>query len=266
VVTPQIAVQAEAGLNAHQGAYSPDPTGKAAQVYDVRIEHLRPEPFRYGFSYELSTWLVNLDDVPQLPRGLRWLASFSSQDHIGRADSSLRANVERFLWANGIALEGGQILMLATPRVLGYSFNPLSLHWCHRPDGSLAAVVAEVHNTYGESHCYLLHPDQAGRADTDKQFYVSPFYPVAGHYRMSVPEPDQQLAITLALHREGQRPFVATMHGQRRPGRPQLARVLRSPLASRAVMFHIKRHGITLFFKGLRPSRRPVHLVQPGAK
>ena len=123
-----------------------------------------------------------------------------------------------------------------------------------------------MHNTYGESHCYLLHPDAAGRAETDKQFYVSPFYPVDGHYRMSVPEPDERLAITLTMHHDGERPFVATMHGRRRPGRPHLARVLRSPLATRAVMFHIKRHGITLYLKGLRPSRRPVHLAQPGAK
>lgn len=235
-------------------------------MYDVRIEHVRAEPFRYGFGYDLSTWLVDLDAVPHLPRGLRGLASFSSKDHIGRPDASLRANVERFLWANGIALDGGRIVMLATPRVLGYAFNPLSLHWCHRPDGTLAAVVAEVHNTYGERHCYLLQPDAAGRASTDKQFYVSPFYPVDGHYRMSVPEPRERLAVTLALHRAGQRPFVATMHGQRRPGRPHLSRVLRSPLATRAVMFHIKRHGITMYLKGLRPSRRPVHLVQPGAK
>ena len=268
-MSPQIAVRAEQTRSAHKAIQTAGPAAKAsnaAEVYDVRIEHVRPEPFRYRFSYEMSTWLVDLDAVPRLPRGLRWLASFSSHDHIGRPDSSLRANVERFLWANGIVLDGGRIRMLATPRVLGYAFNPLSLHWCHRPDGTLAAVVAEVHNTYGESHCYLLHPDQAGRADTDKQFYVSPFYPVDGHYRMSVPEPSERLAITLALHRPDQLPFVATMHGQRRPGRPRLARVLRSPLATRAVMFHIKRHGVTLYLKGLRPSRRPIHLAQPGAK
>jgi uncharacterized protein len=262
-VSPQIAVRMEPSDRARLvTAWVP----MAPQVYDVRIEHVRPEPLRYGFSYDLSTWLVDLDAVPHLPRGLRWLASFSSRDHVGRPDSTLRANVERFLWANGIALDGGQIVMLATPRVLGYAFNPLSLHWCHRPDGTLAAVVAEVHNTYGQSHCYLMHPDEAGRAETDKQFYVSPFYPVDGHYRMSIPEPGERLAITLAMHHQDERPFVATMHGRRRLGSPHLAQVLRSPLATRAVMFHIKRHGITLYLKGLRPSRRPVHLAQPGAK
>jgi DUF1365 family protein len=266
VVTPQIATRMTERTGATPRPLEPAWPDRRVAVYDVRIEHMRPEPFRYGFSYDLSTWLVDLDDVPTLPPGLRGLASFASKDHIGRPNDTLRANVERFLWANGIALDGGRILMLATPRVLGYAFNPLSVHWCYRADGTLAAVVAEVHNTYGQSHCYLVHTDAAGRARTDKQFYVSPFYPVEGHYQMSLPEPDERLAITLALHREGERPFVATMHGRRRDASPTLWRALRSPLSTRAVMFHIKRHGITLFLRGLRPSRRPAHTAQPGAK
>ncbi len=79
--------------------------------------------------------------------------------------------------------------MLSNARSLGYVFNPLSLFWCHDPDGSLRCVIAEVHNTYGGKHCYLITPDDAGRAETEKRFYVSPFYPVDGFYRMSVAEP-----------------------------------------------------------------------------
>ena len=79
--------------------------------------------------------------------------------------------------------------MLAHARVLGYVFNPLTVYWCHRPDGTLACVVAEVHNTYRQRHAYLLPADDRGRAEVPKQFYVSPFYPVDGRYRMSLPEP-----------------------------------------------------------------------------
>ena len=75
--------------------------------------------------------------------------------------------------------------------------------WCHRADGSLACVIAEVHNTYGERHCYLLRPDAAldrertDRYRVDKEFYVSPFYEVAGVYRMRLPEPADELAISI---------------------------------------------------------------------
>ena len=79
--------------------------------------------------------------------------------------------------------------MLAHARVLGYVFNPLTVFWCHRADGALACVVAEVHNTYRQRHAYLLRTDDRGRAQVPKRFYVSPFYPVDGGYRMCLPEP-----------------------------------------------------------------------------
>ena len=74
--------------------------------------------------------------------------------------------------------------MLASARVLGHVFDPLSVFWCYGSDGVLACVVAEVHNTYGERHAYLLRPDEAGTAVTDKGFYVSPFFDVTGSYEL----------------------------------------------------------------------------------
>ncbi len=68
-----------------------------------------------------------------------------------------------------------------------------------------------------ERHRYLIRPDESGRAETAKQFFVSPLYPVDGYYRMSVPEPDQRLAISVTLHRPGDRPFTAALRGRRRP-------------------------------------------------
>ena len=70
-----------------------------------------------------------------------------------------------------------------------YVFNPLSTHWCYRADGSLACIVAEVHNTYGQRHAYVLRPDEAGRAQADKEFYVSPFFEVDGRYLMRFSAP-----------------------------------------------------------------------------
>ena len=95
---------------------------------------------------------------------------------------------KRFLAARGVDLGGGRVTMLAQARVFGYVFNPLTVYWCHRPDGTLACVVAEVHNTYRQRHAYLLA--RRSGAEVPKQFYVSPFYPVDGRYRMSLPEPD----------------------------------------------------------------------------
>ena len=67
-----------------------------------------------------------------------------------------------------------------TPASLGHVFDPLTVFWCFDSGGDLACVVAEVHNTYGERHAYLLRPDHSGTARTGKELYVSPFNDVSG--------------------------------------------------------------------------------------
>ena len=175
-------------------------------LYEVDIAHVRADPVRHEVRHRSHLWFVDLDDLPRLPPGLDWLARFEARDHLGDPARSLRENLDTYLAGQGIDLRGGRITMLANARSAGYVFNPLSLFWCHDPSGALVCVVAEVHNTYAQRHRYLLRPDDAGRVDTEKQFYVSPFYPVDGYYRMSLPEPGERLAITVTLHREGQRP------------------------------------------------------------
>jgi DUF1365 family protein len=244
-----------------------------AALYDVEISHVRAEPVRHEVRHHSYQWFVDLDELPRLPRGLRSLARFDSRDHLGDPQRSIRANVDDYLAGNGVDLRGGSITMLANARSLGYVFNPLSLFWCHDPAGQLVCVVAEVRNTYGGRHCYLLRTDDAGRAETEKTFYVSPFYPVDGCYRMSVPEPGKRLALTVTLHRPQGRPFTASVRGVRRPAslRTVLATALRSPVETWLVRVLITKHGIALWRKGLpvmpRPSKQedpcPGHTLSP---
>jgi DUF1365 family protein len=233
--------------------------------YDVRISHRRRDPVSYGFTRRGSIWLVDLDAVPRLPRGLGWLCRFSPSDHrLGGTDQlrdgppapSLRAELDRFLAGHGVP-RPSVVLMLANPRVLGYVFNPLTVFYCYDRDGVLRHAVAEVRNTYGGRHSYLLAPDRAGRAGVDKQFYVSPFYPVDGRYEMRLPEPGAELSVTVILHREQEQPFSTVLAGRRMSDTSHLWTALRTPLATRAVMYGIRRHGIALYLKGLRPIPRP---------
>ena len=64
--------------------------------------------------------------------------------------------VERHLGAAGIAFDGGAVRLLCMPRIFGYGFNPLSIYFCYRADGTLAALLYEVRNTFGERHSYLI--------------------------------------------------------------------------------------------------------------
>jgi DUF1365 family protein len=227
-------------------------------VYDVYITHIRADQVRHRVRHRSYQWFVDLDDLPRLPRALRVLARFEASDHFGDPRRSIRDNVDALLAGRGIDLRGGRTTMLANARSLGYVFNPLSLFWCHDQDGALTCVIAEVHNTYGGAHCYVLQPDDAGRAVTEKQLYVSPFYPVDGYYRMSLPEPTERLALTVTLHRPGDVPFVASVRGVRRGAgtAAALRAVLQHPLETYRIRANISRHGVALWRKGLRVQPR----------
>ncbi|MFG2138312.1 DUF1365 domain-containing protein [Streptomyces sp. NPDC048650] len=233
-------------------------------LYDCVVAHARTAPIRHSFRHRTYLWLVDLDHLPRLPRPLRPLARFDHRDHFAGTGPTVRAGLERFLAAHDVRLDGGRVLMLAHARVLGYVFNPLTLYWCHDRDGAPVCVVAEVHNTYGERHCYLLRPDARGRADVPKEFYVSPFFPVDGDYRMRLPEPGDRLDLTVALRRGDTRPFTATVRGSRRPATTGqlLSAAFRHPWSTASVAAGIRRHGICLFLRRLPLVPRPRHRIQ----
>ncbi|UKA52664.1 DUF1365 domain-containing protein [Arthrobacter sp. FW305-BF8] len=236
----------------------------SAAIYRTRIRHVRRDPLKNAFTYRSYSWYVDVDDLPELPWWLRPLAGFHARDHLGDPAASIRENVDRFLAVNGEEPDGGVVTMLANARVLGHVFNPITIFWCHRADGALRAVIAEVHNTYGERHCYLLHPDGAGRARTDKEFFVSPFNEVDGSYRMSLPEPAGELSVAVVLERAGRKPFTATMTGLRRPATAGsiLAAAAAVPLAPLRLGLQIRWQGIKLWARGLPITNRPDHRAQ----
>jgi DUF1365 family protein len=243
-------------------------TARAPAIYECRITHARTAPLRNVFTYRSYQWLVDLDRLPRPHGPLRWLAGFRAGDHLGDPHRTIRDNVDRFLATHDIDLDGGRVLMLCHARVLGYVFNPLTVYWCHRADGALECVLAEVHNTYHQRHCYLLRPDERGRAQTAKEFYVSPFYPVQGSYRMSLPEPGERLALTITLHRPSGPPFAASMHGRRLASGPAalLAATVRHPWSTAVVSARIRWQGSKLYARGLRIEPRPPHAPQEGVQ
>ncbi len=237
-------------------------------LYETRISHARTEPVGHSFTHRSHTWLVDLDELPtyrgrQAP--LRLLAGFRAADHIGDPSRSLRENVDAYLAEQGIDLAGGRIQMLASPRVLGYVFNPISVYWCFDAQAALAAVVLEVHNTYGQRHAYLVHTDERGRAKVDKQLYVSPFNDTSGTYAVQAPVPGDRLGVSVTLHRAGHAPFVATLSGRALPAdaRTVLRTSLRQPLTPLVTSARIRRHGIQLWRRGLPVQPRPKESPQP---
>ncbi|MGJ9411124.1 DUF1365 domain-containing protein [Aeromicrobium sp. CF4.19] len=239
------------------------------------VGHARRTPLTHRFRYRVYQWLVDLDAMPRLPRWLQPFSSFHAGDHIGDPDRSIRENIETFCAASDLDVTDHRIVMLANARVLGHTFDPLSVFWAIAPDGHLTCIVAEVHNTYGERHAYLLQPDAAGRAETDKAFYVSPFFTVAGRYDLRFRLEPDTVSTTIVL-RQGtasdaastEAVFSATFSGTPAPATPRrLVRLLiTQPFMTHRVSLLIRMHGVWLWLRRLPVVPRPTHRPQEGTR
>jgi predicted NAD/FAD-binding protein/DUF1365 family protein len=224
-------------------------------VYRTTIRHTRRTPFRRTFTHRSHTWLVDLDHLPD--HGL--LGRFEARDHLGSPHRTIRQNVVRFLSSRGLDASDGRILMAAQPRAFGFCFNPITVFWCFGRSGDLAAVVVEVHNTYGDRHAYLVHPDGQGRASTDKQMYVSPFHGTDGSYEIAVPPPGERLLVAITLHTDDGAAFSASLTGVATRHGP-----LRAAPAALVGALQIRMHGIWLWLRRLPVRPRPTHRHQEG--
>jgi DUF1365 family protein len=251
---------------AHTQAPS-DPAHAAAALYFGDVMHARLKPMGHRFSYRVMSLLIDLDRLGEADRQSRLfgvnraaLYSFNEADHGKRDGSSLRDYVRYRANERGIDLSGGRVLLLCYPRLLGYTFNPLSAYFCYRADGSLALLIYEVRNTFGDIHSYVL-PVKPGeisaagiRQAQDKLFYVSPFIEMAMRYHFRVSPPGEHVKLRiLETDREGPL-LAATFHGRRRA--LTSAALLRSffslPLVTFKIMAAIHWEALRLWRKGAR--------------
>jgi uncharacterized protein len=214
-------------------------------LYDAIVTHSRRAPVVNRFRYDTSYWLVDYDNLPRRRGLVGRLVRFEQSDHV-----DVRALLE------GHGMRADRILMLAMARTFGHVFNPISVFWCYDETGATLAVLCEVHNTYGESYTYFLEPDAAGSFTVEKMMYVSPFYPVDGHYDIRVSEPSSTVSLSVTLRREDDAPFVATLRGTQRDAR--LASLVRHSLWRPAlrVAFLIRWQAFRLWRRGLRVQPR----------
>ena len=219
--------------------------------------------------------LLDLDELDELDSRLRlfsrnrWsLFAFHDRDHLpadGPAGTSLRAMVEGHLSAARIAPDGGAIALLSLPRILGYAFNPLSVYFCHRRDGTLAAILYEVRNTFRQRHTYVIPVDPAAadgpvRQSCDKVFYVSPFLDMDMRYAFRIDPPGERIAVAVDGLRAGERIITASFAGARREltDATLLRSFLAHPLLSFAVVGGIHWEALKLWLKGAGLRARPL--------
>ena len=248
-------------------ARSAEIAGDAAALYVGKVMHARLKPVGHRFSYRVMSLLIDLDrlevadrQTPLFGVNRRALYSFHEADHGERDGSSLRLYAQRCASEHGIDLTGGRVLLLCYPRLLGYTFNPLSVYFCYHAGGELALVIYEVRNTFGDIHAYVL-PVKSGdvspagiRQEQDKRFYVSPFIEMDMRYHFRLVAPKERVKLRI-LETGSEGPLLsATFDGHRRAltTKELLISVFSLPAVTLKIVGAIHWQALRLWLKGVR--------------
>ena len=260
-------------------ALTPSPSSEAAVLYSLRVMHRRRIAPLYRFVYKIFSVLFDIDRLDELARRRKLFShnrfnvlSVHDKDH-GRGEvGGLRRWAEEICATQGIALDGGRIRLLAQPRLFGWAFNPVSFWYCEHAEGSLRAVIAEVRNTFGEKHSYLLSAASlsegasAGAAlpygvelQKEKCFHVSPLFDLVGRYHFTFDEPGDKFRVLLNETREGAPLIDTAMVGTAKPFSDAviLRQALAMPVQALKVLVGIHWQALKIWLRGARFHQKP---------
>ncbi|MBP8246415.1 MAG: DUF1365 domain-containing protein [Phenylobacterium sp.] len=241
-------------------------------LYSGVTTHTRFRPRSHRLRYRIFMMLLDLDELATLDGRLKLfgqdrfrLTSFSQRDHLDGSPTPLKTQVEAHLAAAGIA-HGGPVRLLCMPRILAGVFNPLSVYFCHRPDGALSAILYEVSNTFGERHSYLIPAQGQGVLEqgAPKGFYVSPFMDMDLTYAFRIAPPGDSVSVTVDVHDAQGRLLAANFAGTRSELTDAVIwrAWLSHPLMTLGVMAAIHWEALKIWRKGEKLRPRP---KAPGA-
>lgn len=186
-----------------------------SRLYAGQVFHCRRRPKVHRLRYSVFSMMLDLDEIDSLANKL-WLFSrnrfnlfsFHDVDFGDGNGAGVNVFVRRKLQEAGLDTSPEKVLLSCYPRVFGYAFNPLSLYYCFDSSHRCFAVVHEVHNTFGERHCYVLPVEKQEEAvppskwinqHVDKQLFVSPFADMNMHYDFRLNVPDERQVVVIRV-------------------------------------------------------------------
>lgn len=188
------------------------------------------------------------------------LVALRDRDHGRRDGTALRGYVAAALRQAGLA-EAARIVFVFTPRLFGYSFNPIGWYFCYNAAGRLFAVLHQVKNTFGNQIGYIMPVAGDGpiRQGAPKRMHVSPFFDLAGGYRFALTPPANVLTVSIQYGTPEEKRLTATIMLKARPfsARSLLRLAVEMPFAPMKVMPAILWEALKIKLRGARFHRMP---------
>lgn len=235
----------------------------ASCLYECTVMHRRLHPKPHEFVYRIFLFLLDLDEIPALTLAVPIfsaeepnLYSLRNEDYFQFHSRGLHANLETFLQTQNIAERPARIRLLTLPRMLGYTFNPISIFFCFDEEDRPLTSVVQVGNTFGELKPYLVPLDESGSGfhiRVPKNYYVSPFSPLDLAFDFRFKNPGRHLHIAIDSYQGDKKTLVSTLSGTRTElNTSNLARLtLAFPLVTLKVILLIHWEALRLWLKGI---------------
>ncbi len=239
-------------------------------LFKCRVNHTRISPKKHAFDYRVFMLAIDLDDFPHttfLSKNRFNLFSIDDRDHIHTDPAKgIRENLTAWLADQGTEVPAdARITLLTFPRVLGYSFNPVSFYYISSKSGESITAVTEVTNTFREMKLYPIPPTGAGKWDrvVPKNFYVSPFSDPNDTFRFRLGAPGETWDIHIDNLTGGKPTLLSAIHGERRElTASRLAwYALKYPLLTLRIIFGIHLHALLLFLKKIPHFPKSTHVA-----
>ena len=197
-----------------------------SNLYEGEITHARTKPVKHNFSFPIYTFVLDLDELELLDEQIRFFGynrgsvfTLYDSDYLGSGQGSIKEKLKNWLNKFGYEEKYTTVKMITTLRVFKHTFNPVIFYYCLDSENNIVYHVAEVHNTFGEGHLYILKNGKRSKIGTEylvpKEFHVSPFNKVEGDYNFHFSRLKEKLDVRINVSKNNKNFFYARISGNK---------------------------------------------------
>lgn len=235
-----------------------------SRIYTGTIEHRRFAPVDHRLCYQIYMYALDLDELPRMDQWFPFfgvnrfgISAIHNKDYLAPGSRPIKQKLNQLFDHHKIDEPIASVIMITSARYFNYVFNPVNFHYCFSKNKALIGIVAEVNNTYGERHPYVLTrkvPPLNGwlaRYTAPKLFHVSPFNRIEGHYEFCFSDIGEHLHIRITLVQKEKKIMEAVLKARANPltRRNHFKTLLKHPFAPHLSIPRIYSHAYKLYFQ-----------------